>query len=172
MTRARPRAGAPAALRRPLGPLRRRAVSRATLERFSRIFGLRQRSPACKTAAFVIRLRSTFVPDFKRFRTRARTGGDLSLARGDEKSGEGDLSRTARAYQGAAPVLDAVWQLIGATLLGTVAGWWLDAKLETTPWVLVGGAVLGVGTGMYAFIRAALALNRKGSTPPRRGGQG
>lgn len=57
-------------------------------------------------------------------------------------------------------MLDAVWQMVGASLMGTLAGWWLDKKLHTAPWLLVTGAVLGVGTGMFAFIRAALRSTR------------
>ncbi len=50
---------------------------------------------------------------------------------------------------------------MASTGLGTLGGWWLDSKLNTTPWLLVVGAVVGISTGMYAFIRAALAAGKK-----------
>src|SRR5256885_7630244 len=49
--------------------------------------------------------------------------------------------------------IDASWQLAGAVGLGTLAGWWLDKKLSTGPWLLVSGALLGIGVGFYMFFK-------------------
>jgi F0F1-type ATP synthase assembly protein I len=65
------------------------------------------------------------------------------------------------SYRRAAPYLDASWQLVGAVALWTAAGWFLDGKLHTRPWLLVSGAVLGVGIGFYLFFKSVLAIGRK-----------
>lgn len=46
----------------------------------------------------------------------------------------------------------------GLTLFASVAaftgiGWMLDKWLETQPWCLVGGIVLGSAAGLYEFVR-------------------
>lgn len=67
----------------------------------------------------------------------------------------------ASSYRKAQPYIDASWQLVGAVGLGSLAGWWADKKLGTTPWLLVTGALLGIGTGFYAFFKALTALGKK-----------
>ena len=79
---------------------------------------------------------------------------------GEDKPG-GGAGDAASAYRRAGPYLDASWQLVGATVLWTAAGWWLDGKLGTTPWLLVGGSVLGIGLGLYLFFKALLAIDKK-----------
>ncbi len=37
-----------------------------------------------------------------------------------------------------------------------LVGFWIDRHYETKPWGLLIGAILGIGGGMYNFIRAAL----------------
>ena len=78
-------------------------------------------------------------------------------------SGDDDeLSPLARAYQGAAPWLSAVWQFTGSALVGVAAGYAVDRWLGTGPWGLVVGGLVGSGVGFYAFIRAAdRLLSRK-----------
>lgn len=67
----------------------------------------------------------------------------------------------AQAMQAAQPYIDAGWQLIGAIGLCAFAGWWLDKKFGTTPWLLLGGSMLGLFAGMYSFIRQVLYLAEK-----------
>ena len=67
----------------------------------------------------------------------------------------------ASSYRKAQPYIDASWQLVGSVGLGTLAGWWLDKKLGTGPWLLVGGALLGIGIGFYAFFKALTVLGKK-----------
>ena len=65
------------------------------------------------------------------------------------------------SYRKAQPYLDASWQLTGSVVLGTLLGWWGDKKLGTGPWLLVGGALFGIGVGFYAFFKALMALGKK-----------
>jgi ATP synthase protein I len=93
----------------------------------------------------------------------AGSGGELPLAGENEKHGS-DINRVVSAYQKAGPVLNGSWQLMGSTGLGALLGWWLDKKLGTTPWLLLAGSVIGATAGMIAFIRTALAADKKTKT--------
>jgi len=78
-----------------------------------------------------------------------------------KQPGERDEENAAESYRRAAPYLDASWQLAGSVALWTVVGWFADSKLKTTPWLLVSGAVVGMGLGFYLFFKAVLAIGRK-----------
>src|SRR5438309_810688 len=52
---------------------------------------------------------------------------------GDRREGIGE--GIASSYRKAGPYIDASWQLAGAVGAGTLAGWWLDKKLGTGPWL-------------------------------------
>lgn len=47
-----------------------------------------------------------------------------------------------------------------AMALGTWAGYFLDGKLGTSPWLLVAGAVAGFALGFYIILRAAKNMSR------------
>lgn len=55
-----------------------------------------------------------------------------------------------------APYLHIGWTLVGAVLLGVLAGRWADARLGTEPLLLVCGAVLGIVAGLYHFLVTVL----------------
>ena len=74
---------------------------------------------------------------------------------------EGVGEGIASSYRKAGPYIDASWQLAGAVGLGTLAGWWLDKKLSTGPWLLVSGALLGIGIGFYMFFRILMNLSKR-----------
>jgi ATP synthase protein I len=77
----------------------------------------------------------------------------------DDRS-EGVGEGIGASYRKAGPYIDASWQLAGAVGLGTLAGWWLDKKLGTTPWLLVVGALFGIGLGFYLFFKILMSLNK------------
>lgn len=39
---------------------------------------------------------------------------------------------------------------------GALGGYWLDARLGTTPWLLLVGALLGIAAGFYHFFSIVL----------------
>lgn len=78
---------------------------------------------------------------------------------GDRPDGQGDDAVTS--YRKAQPYIDASWQLTGSVLLGTLLGWFGDKKLGTGPWLLVTGALVGIGIGFYAFFKALMTLGKK-----------
>jgi F0F1-type ATP synthase assembly protein I len=76
--------------------------------------------------------------------------------------GNDGLSDAAQAERGAAPYLDAVWRMVAALVLGAVAGLFLDRKLGSTPWGVVGGLGLGLGLGFYLLMRSLTRLGKHG----------
>ncbi|MEK6544882.1 MAG: AtpZ/AtpI family protein [Elusimicrobiota bacterium] len=47
-------------------------------------------------------------------------------------------------------------QLAASVLLGVFGGLWLDGKLGTKPWLTLICSMLGIGGGLYQFIREFL----------------
>jgi len=76
--------------------------------------------------------------------------------RNEPEKGEGLSSALSKAQ----PYLDAVWLMTGSAALGTLSGYFLDRRLGTRPWLLVAGALLGIGAGFYAFIRAVMGIDK------------
>jgi ATP synthase protein I len=83
-------------------------------------------------------------------------GGNEQGDRREEGVGEG----IASSYRKAGPYIDASWQLAGAVGAGALAGWWLDKKLGTGPWLLVSGALLGIGLGFYLFFKILMNIDK------------
>jgi len=71
------------------------------------------------------------------------------------------MSGFARAMREAGPYLEASWSLMAAVAMGVLAGYFADRKLGTSPWLLLLGAVFGMTAGIYAFIKAVLAAEKK-----------
>ena len=46
-------------------------------------------------------------------------------------------------------------------ILGAAAGYWIDTKLGTLPWCLVGGVLVGFALGLWRIIDVARAANKK-----------
>jgi ATP synthase protein I len=78
-----------------------------------------------------------------------------------QPSDRGTGEDIASAYRKAGPYIDASWQLIGSVGLGTALGFWLDKKLHTSPWLLVVGALFGVGAGFYLFFKILMNLSKR-----------
>ncbi len=66
----------------------------------------------------------------------------------------GDARDWTRGVRDAAPLLGLGLTLAVTVLAGLGAGYWLDGRLGTRPWLLLLGACLGVGAAMYHFIRS------------------
>src|SRR5687768_16471118 len=48
------------------------------------------------------------------------------------------------------------WTLVAAVVLGLLAGRWADAQFGTAPWMLIIGSLLGIGSGLYHFLKTTL----------------
>jgi ATP synthase protein I len=64
-----------------------------------------------------------------------------------------DENDQATATRKSGLVYAAVTSLVVAIIALLAAGWALDRWLGTTPWMLVGGIVIGSAVGFYQFIR-------------------
>lgn len=53
-------------------------------------------------------------------------------------------SAWSRALRDVAPYLDLGWRLAGTTAFPPLLGFGLDVWLQTTPWLLLGGCVVGL----------------------------
>ena len=51
------------------------------------------------------------------------------------------------------------FKLAGSVVLFGAAGWWLDRKLGTTPWLLIVGVFLGAGLAFVSLLRAVPPSN-------------
>lgn len=47
--------------------------------------------------------------------------------------------------------------IVAVVMLGG-AGWLVDRRLETTPWLMLMGGLLGFGVGLWMMIRAARGM--------------
>jgi len=69
---------------------------------------------------------------------------------GNKQPRPGDWSRVLRE---AAPYLGLGTTLAGSLLLGVGAGYWLDRRLGTSPWLLLAGALLGIFSGLFQLYK-------------------
>jgi ATP synthase protein I len=75
-----------------------------------------------------------------------------SPAPGD-RPGPSDWSKALRE---AAPYLGIGTSFAASVLLGVGAGYWLDRRLGTSPWLLLLGAVFGLAAGFYQFYKTVV----------------
>lgn len=65
------------------------------------------------------------------------------MAEGDEQE---VVRKSGMVYAAALALFSSVLAFLGI-------GWLLDRWLETSPWLLVAGIVVGAGVGFYEFVR-------------------
>jgi len=77
----------------------------------------------------------------------------------------GDARDWGRALREAAPLLGLGTTLAVTVLAGLGAGYWLDTRLSTRPVFVLLGGFLGVGAGLYRFVKSALTALRDRTDP-------
>ena len=80
---------------------------------------------------------------------------------GDRKKTSWGNLNSLNAFRDAGPFFGAGIQLAAAVVLMFFLGRWLDSQFETSPWLMLGGIVFGVGAGLYNFIRTVQQLEKK-----------
>ena len=93
------------------------------------------------------------------FRPTARFGQESAVApSGNDKSSSSSTPENPsnkRSNQLWAYAAEGT-QLAVTLLLGVFVGYKLDARWGTSPWLTLGGAALGLGLGLFNFVRRAL----------------
>lgn len=59
------------------------------------------------------------------------------------------------------PYLQIGGTLAGCVVIGALGGRWLDVKLDTEPWLLLSGSLLGIVAGFYHFFKVVLRWGRE-----------
>ena len=72
-----------------------------------------------------------------------------------------DLNNTSGIYKEVGPYLGMGFQLAATVALLVYIGIWLDRKTGKDPLFTLIFAFLGVGTGLYNFIRTVINLSKK-----------
>lgn len=63
-------------------------------------------------------------------------------------------------------------QFAGSIVLFLLVGQWLDSRLGTEPWLLIGGVMLGATAGFYSLYRQLMSETRPRDAKPPREGRG
>ncbi len=67
----------------------------------------------------------------------------------------------AEAYQSIAPFASVGWVFAVSVAVCTALGWWLDIKTGFKPFCTLGGAVFGIGIGIYNLVVIVRELDGK-----------
>lgn len=73
----------------------------------------------------------------------------------------GDLNSVVKAYREATPFLTLGIQFAAIVVLTFFIGKWADEKLNTKPWLMLAGIIVGISAGFYHFFKAVTALTKK-----------
>ncbi|MDI6780237.1 MAG: AtpZ/AtpI family protein [Bacteroidota bacterium] len=75
----------------------------------------------------------------------------------------GDFNSLAKAYREAMPYLTIGIQMAAIVVILFFVGKWADEKLSTSPWLLLLGIFLGIGSSFYHFFKTIVEINKKSS---------
>jgi len=67
----------------------------------------------------------------------------------------------AKGLRDAAPLLGLGTTLAVTVLAGLGGGYWLDSRLGSRPWLLLLGGTLGLGAGLYHFLKTVAGLKKR-----------
>lgn len=83
------------------------------------------------------------------------------------KKAVGGFGNSFKAYRAVGPLFGSGIQLAAAVALFFFLGRWLDGTLGTGPWLMLIGALIGAGGGLYNFIRTAIKAGEVENTISR-----
>ncbi len=79
----------------------------------------------------------------------------------DGGKGAGGRSAQYRALTYTGLILSLGWLLIAAVVGSFFVGYWLDTKLGTSPWIMLGLPLVGSTAGFYRVIVEIIRLGEK-----------
>ncbi len=88
---------------------------------------------------------------------------DSDPASPDEK---GQTGKALSSFAQAGGYIGSGFQFAAAIAVGLFAGWWLDAKLGTSPLLLIAGCLAGAVSGFWYLVRSL------GGSTGKKGGHG
>jgi F0F1-type ATP synthase assembly protein I len=65
------------------------------------------------------------------------------------------------AFQAIAPFASVGWVFAVSVAVCTALGWWIDTRIGTKPYFLLGGAVFGIIIGIYNLAVVVKELNEE-----------
>ncbi len=68
--------------------------------------------------------------------------------------------KVADTLRKVAPYMSLGAMFAGCMVAGVLGGWWLDKRLGTSPWLLLAGALFGMGAGFYHFFKVVLHMEK------------
>jgi ATP synthase protein I len=83
---------------------------------------------------------------------------DSRVARPGERSGR--PGQWGTALRDVAPLIGIGTTLAVTVLLGLGVGYWVDRRLETGPWFLFAGGLLGMALAFYQFFKTVARLKK------------
>jgi F0F1-type ATP synthase assembly protein I len=73
-----------------------------------------------------------------------------------------DRADRGKSLKSAGLLFGSGMQLAVSVAVMFFLGRWADEKLNTAPWLLIGGVLFGVGAGLYNFIKTAIEADGQG----------
>jgi F0F1-type ATP synthase assembly protein I len=71
------------------------------------------------------------------------------------------ISDVQNAFRAAAPFLNIAYVIIGGVLFFGYVGYYLDSKLNTSPFLLIVGVFWGFALGLYDMFKVLKKFDRK-----------
>jgi ATP synthase protein I len=71
------------------------------------------------------------------------------------------MPKFSESLRKVAPYLNLGAMIAGCMVAGVLLGYWLDKELETSPWMVLGGSILGIVSGFYHFFKVVMRLDKK-----------
>ena len=78
-----------------------------------------------------------------------------------EKKAGGGFESPFKAFRTAGPLFGSGIQLAAAVVLMFFFGRWLDANFSTNPWLMIVCVMIGVGGGLFHFIRTVSEVEKE-----------
>lgn len=84
----------------------------------------------------------------------------------DERGRRPGFSSFGDAIRAAGPLFGAGIQLAASVAVMFFAGRWADTELGTSPWLMIAGTFIGLGAGLFSFIKSISRMDAEARGEP------